>query len=277
MKISIRKIYSLILLLVKFNRLEIEKGLKSKIRATWFKVFILKRYDSQNRIANIVGFNVNYLNYRALVSLFIELFLGYEYYFVSKNDNPYIIDCGSNIGMSIFYFKMLYPNSQILGFEPEEETFSCLEKNVKNNFMNSVVIHKVALSNKEGIIDFYYDPENVGSLNMSTKQKKMSKQNQKVKAILLSKHINKDVDFLKIDIEGSELEVLEELSNAGKLNYVSQMVIEYHHHIESESDIFSRMLRILEDAGYGYQIESHPGWPIMRQQYQDILIYGYRK
>ena len=86
-----------------------------------------------------------------------------------------------------------------------------------------------------------------------------------------------DVDFLKIDIEGSELEVIEELSNAKKLRYVKQMVIEYHHHIARESDVFSRMLRLLEDAGFGYQIESFLGRPFAREQFQDIIVYVYRK
>jgi len=274
---AMQKIYLLVRTLVRINRLEVEKSLKNKIRATWFKVFILKRYDSKNRMANIVGFKVKFFDYRALAYLFNEIFLNNEYYFVAENDSPYIIDCGSNIGMSIFYFKMLYPNSRIVAFEPREETYFCLEENVKNNLLNSVAMHKAALSDKEGPIDFYYDKDDVGSLCMSTKQERMPKQKRSVEASLLSKHIDKEVDFLKIDIEGAELEVIEELSNAKKLSYVRQMVIEYHHHIVRESDVFSRMLRLLEDAGFGYQIESHFGRPPILEQFQDILVYAYRK
>jgi hypothetical protein len=138
-------------------------------------------------------------------------------------------------------------------------------------------VHQAALSNKEGIIDFYFDQENLGSLCMSTKQERMPKQRRSVEALLLSKHIDEEVDFLKIDIEGAELEVVEELSNARKLSYVKQMAIEYHHHIVSEADTFSRMLSVLEDAGFGYQIESNLGRPFKRDQFQDILVYAYRK
>ena len=31
-------------------------------------------------------------------NLYNEIFLGNEYLFTAKNDNPYVIDCGSNIG-----------------------------------------------------------------------------------------------------------------------------------------------------------------------------------
>jgi len=277
MRRVIKKISLLIWQLVKINRLEIENSLKRKIRATWFKMFCLNRYDSKNQIANIVGFKMKFLNHRILEYLFNEIFIINEYYFVTENDSPYIIDCGSNIGMSILYFKMLYPYSRILAFEPGEETYFCLEENVKNNGLNSVAIHKAALFNKEGTIDFYYDQDNVGSLVMSTKQNRMPNQRRSVEASILSKYIDEEVDFLKIDIEGAELEVIEELINARKLSYVKQMVIEYHHHIVRESDVFSKLLRFLEDAGFGYQIEAGFGRPFKREQFQDIIIYAYRK
>ena len=273
-----RRIYNLILKLLKFHLLQIDKKLKSRVRETWLKVFILKRYDSRDRSANIVGFEVKFLDYANLSYLYTEIFLKNDYYFNAENDNPYIIDCGSNIGMSVLYFKMLYPKSRISAFEPWEEAFICLEKNVKNNnLLNSVTVHKAALSNSKGTVDFYCDPDNLGSLTMSTKQERMPKQKRSVEAMILSEHINEEVDFLKIDIEGAELEVIEELSNAGKLRHVKQMAIEYHHHVMNESDVFSRMLRVLEDAGFGYQIESRLGRPLKRKLFQDILVYAYRK
>src|ERR1044071_4816990 len=50
---------------------------------------------------------------------------GYEEIFKRENykvdfatNDPFIIDCGSNIGLSIIYFKTRYPNAKIIGFEP---------------------------------------------------------------------------------------------------------------------------------------------------------------
>lgn len=278
MRRIMRQIYNLIKTLVKVHRLEIDKKLKSKIRETFLKVFSLRRYDSKNRTATIVGYEMRFLDYGTLSFLYNEIFIDNGYFFTAENDNPYIIDCGSNVGMSIFYFKMLYPHSRILAFEPGEETFACLKENIKNNnLLNSVQARRAALSNKEGTVEFFYDPANLGSLVMSTKQERVSKKSRSVEATLLSKHISEEVDFLKMDIEGAELEVIEELSNSGKLSYVKQMMIEYHHHIIKQSDEFSRMLRILEDSGFGYQIESHLGRPVEREQFQDVLVYAYRK
>lgn len=273
-----QRIYNLAKMLVKINRLEIDKKLKSRIRETYFKVFSLRRYDKKNRSALIVGFEMRFLDYGTLSYLYNEIFIDNQYFFTAENENPYIIDCGSNVGMSIFYFKRLYPHSRILAFEPGEEAFACLKENIRNNkLLNTVQASRSALSNKEGTIEFFYDPDSLGSLIMSTKQERMPKKSRSVEATVLSKHISEKVDFLKMDIEGGELEVIEELSCSGKLSYVKQMIIEYHHHIIKKSDEFSRMLRILEDSGFGYQIESHLGRPVQREQFQDILVYAYRK
>ena len=77
---------------------------------------------------------------------------------------------------------MLYPNAIIEGFEPEKETFLCLQENIKNNSLKDVKLHKVALSNKEGKIDFFSDPETPGSLIMSTMKERMPKEKQSVNA-----------------------------------------------------------------------------------------------
>jgi FkbM family methyltransferase len=209
--------------------------------------------------------------------MFNELFIENLYHFDSKSDYPRIFDCGSNIGMSVLYFKKLYPNAIITAFEPDEEAYLCLKENIESNRLDAITAHKMALSKKEGVIDFYHDEEVVGSLMMSTVKERMHKQNRVVQTAPLSKYIDGEIDFLKMDIEGAELEVLEELCQANKLNLVKQMVIEYHHHISADSDTFSRMLKLLEDAGFGYQIESYGNRPLALGVYQDILISAYRK
>lgn len=59
-----------------------------------------------------------------------ELFLDEVYRFNSNNNNPKIIDCGSNIGLSIIFFKRMYPNSEIIAFEPDNEIFNILKYNL---------------------------------------------------------------------------------------------------------------------------------------------------
>ena len=263
--------------LVKIYRSATDRRLKQRIVETWLRVFFLHRFDGRNQLANILGYKVKFLDYDLLAFLFKELFIENNYYFNAQKSDPLIIDCGSNIGMSILYFNTLYPKSRIVGFEPADIAFLCLKENIKNNLLDSVTVYNVALSDKEGFTELYYDPEHPGSLYMSIIPERFPKHKRRVEASLLSKYIEEEIDFLKIDIEGAELSVLQEICSAGKIYFVQQMVIEYHHHIKAEWDYFSRILGVLENVGFGYQIESKLGRPLKPRQFQDILIFAYRK
>ena len=42
-----------------------------------------------------------------------EIFGDQVYRFIANRQDPLIIDCGANIGMSVIYFKYLYPDARI--------------------------------------------------------------------------------------------------------------------------------------------------------------------
>jgi FkbM family methyltransferase len=254
-----------------------DRSLRRKFLETYFLTFFLGRLDTEKRLARIAGYPVRYCTEKSLKFLFDEIFVRQDYLFSAETARPFILDCGSNIGMSVLYFKLLYPQSEITAFEPDREAFACLEWNVRENGFAGVTVHRLALSNREGELDFYYDPADPGSLRMSAVRERMPGQKQVVPCTRLSKFIDRDVDLLKLDVEGVEKEILEDLQQAGKLGLVRQMVLEYHHHIHQDRDVFSGILGILEGAGFGYQLESAFSRPLRPHEFQDILVYAYQK
>ena len=93
----------------------------------------------------------------------------------------------------------------------------------------------------------------------------------------LSEFIKSDIDLLKLDVEGAEDAVMDELADSGKLRYVRRLHLEYHHHIDATADKLSSMLRLIESNGFGYQLRSiAKPWP-SEAVFQDISIYCYRK
>ena len=120
--------------------------------------------------------------------------------------------------------------------------------------------------------------------SLSLEREGQPQRGTEVQVVRLSKYIDRPVDLLKIDVEGAEGMVLEDLAAAKKLVMVKQMIIEYHHHLRKDVDALSKFLRILEDHGFGYQIETsrsafarvaHP--PNEKMAYQDVAIFAYRK
>jgi FkbM family methyltransferase len=124
---------------------------------TWMRTAIARlvvRVENArpNRLPNpisLLGFRVGYLGEAQFHYLLNEVFVEGSYRFSTERPCPVVVDCGSNIGMSILFFKALYPQARIIGFEPDPDTFHELAENVRANRLASVELHNVALSAKD--------------------------------------------------------------------------------------------------------------------------------
>lgn len=232
----------------------------------------------RRRRERIFGIDISFFNYKTFTSLFRQMFITREYFFEAASPEPFIIDCGSNIGMSVLFFKWLYPENTVLAFEPDRATFGLLEKNVRGNSLKNVELHNKAVSDTDGTIEFYSNPDNPGALTMSLYSTwNPEKRSYTVDTVRLSPYITKTVDFLKMDIEGAEVMVIRELAQNGKLRLIREMVMEYHHHMEPSRDLLGEMLATLEKNGFGYQLQTALRPPFRKEQYQNLIIYAYQK
>lgn len=187
--------------------------------------------DNEKILQKVNNFSVYSYDYPTLIELYREIFLNKIYKPTLIRENPLIIDCGANIGMSVLFFKKLYPKSEILAFEANPSSFSLLELNMEANNITGVQLFNCALNDRKEPINFYV-PDHRGSLNASSIKgynngKKISVQGQKLSDFLN----NKKIDILKIDIEGAENKVIEDLVHHNILNSVDEIIIEYHYQI----------------------------------------------
>ncbi|OGS08369.1 MAG: hypothetical protein A2270_02785 [Elusimicrobia bacterium RIFOXYA12_FULL_51_18] len=257
--------------------LGIKAGFRKDIFKTCFFALFLGRYGGAAKTVESAGFKVKYCTVESFLYLFREIFLMQAYWFVTENRSPFIIDCGANIGMASLYFKALYPGAEILAFEPDPESFANLRDNVSRGGLKGIVLRNEALLKEGGTVDLYYSGESPGSLCASTLPARLPGPSKKVSAARLSGYISREVDFLKIDIEGAETDVIAELASSGKLGFIKRMAVEYHHHIDARVDSLSVILGVLEEAGFGYQLSGGPQKPFKEARFQDILIYAYNK
>jgi FkbM family methyltransferase len=236
------------------------------------------------RVTHVAGWRVNFWSYRGLAYLFASKFIELEYWFRTEAPRPFIVDCGANIGIAILYFKTLYPDAEIIAFEPQPGAFGALAKNVQENHLTAVEIHHAAVGAVDGTAPLYAGPAGSGSgrpADPGSGQASLLAEgrtsSEVVEVVRVSRYIDRPVDLLKIDIEGTEMDVMRELAESGKLSLVREMVIEYHHHSVRNEDKLSELLRLLEDHDFGY-IVALPGEPAYtRGAYQDILVRAYSK
>jgi FkbM family methyltransferase len=224
--------------------------------------------------ASVAGFDVSYFDHSTVRFLFREVFVRQVYRVETTNPEPSILDCGANLGMATLFFKFLYPKCRIKCFEPDPATFQLLQKNVDGNRLQNIETFNIALWNENSIIDFFYDPGKRGSLLMSTSPSRIGGPAIRVPARRLSEFIDGEVDYLKLDVEGAELRILQELTASGKLRSIRQMGIEYHHRLQGEHSAMAGILEILEQNGFEYQILAG-GFPDPSiSRFQDIMIYA---
>lgn len=269
----------MVMLLIKDMLRPLYKSIKNKkIREFYFLQNSLRSIKR-----NIPSKNIRFLNYDfntvdapSFISQVNEIFVEEIYKFEAKTRDVKIIDCGSNIGTSLVYFKKKYPESKIIAFEPDKKIFECAKINIEKNKLKDIeLLNKAVWINCEGV-SFKSDGADGGAISTCREDTSF------VESIRLKNLLDneKKINLLKIDIEGAETEVIKDCANS--LNNVENIFIEYHS-ISTKEQTLSEILKILESQGFRYYLETigkrqSPMVNLNRDQRMDmqINIYGYR-
>lgn len=120
---------------------------------------------------------------------------------VRKNMN--VLDIGANIGNHTVYFAKECDVNYVYSFEPVLETYKMLCKNCELNGLENVSLHNFALGKEKASVKIKsFNKENCGGTALQYGSGGM-------KCYALDDlKIDKKIDFIKIDVEGFENEVL---------------------------------------------------------------------
>ncbi len=218
----------------------------------------------------VLGFSVTCFDINTLAFLFREIFVEGTYINAAP-PRATIIDAGANIGIATLFFKWSDPGCTVYAFEPNRDAFGLLQKNVTDNNLTNVHTFEKAIATHESGMAFYVDPDKRGSLKMSTLPERMRKEKVSVASVDLGAFLTQhQVDYLKLDVEGSEKDVLADIAARGILPMVPLMTIEYHHNLGGSSTGLSAFLAILE-RHYRYTV-SAPRVVNRPQAFQDVVI-----
>jgi len=214
----------------------------------------MTEYNILMQSSRVGKFDIWYKNSDEFYELKREIFGANSYYLEIDKEDPVIVDLGAHIGLSVLYFKMLYPKSRIIAFEPVRENFEILQKNVEENMLEDVEIYQMAAAPKSGKFVMNMSIDESAWLSGSGIMPRGWKGVQKTKEVVVEgvdiKEILKEkIDILKIDIEGMEYEVIRNMGSTIKM--VTNMMIEVH---PRKGNRIEEINKILQQNGFVLEV-----------------------
>jgi FkbM family methyltransferase len=151
----------------------------------------------------------DYSHIRLLELIFLE---GHYAVDPLRPDPEVVVDLGSNVGLSILFFRLRFPGARIFGVEPDPAAFGLLERNVAR-YGGDITVVQAAVGDREGTATFWSAPGAVASSLFKTHEAQAPVEVPvRTLAALLADAGIAHVDVLKLVVEGSEFEALRSVS-----------------------------------------------------------------
>lgn len=245
--------------------------IKFKLLVDYFRLFITfinlpfnknELNFNQDKIFYLLSFNlkIHYYNYFSLGFLLNEIFFCSEY--KTYDDLETYVDLGANIGLTMLWFNIFNPKMKIYAYEPDLLNIKVLKRNIQENKVKNCTIIQKAVSNNTEPSTFYriLDPiQNFSSgltLNHNLPYKTFHIKTQKLSDSL--KKIKK-ISLLKMDIEGGEYDVFEDLFLTETIDKIDKIVFESHIYNQVQEKKYLKITSLLKKKGCftNHQVSNH--------------------
>jgi len=189
---------------------------------------------------------LEYVDGKSLKWQYWEIFVQKAYDFDAQREDPIIVDCGGNIGLSTIWFKHRYPKSQVAVFEADPAIAEVLSANLSALGLPDVQVVKSAVWTEAGQVSYASDRADSGRIDLHHGE-------QVVDAVRLAEFITQPIDLLKLDIEGAEYAVIQDLCETGTISRVRRLVCEVHGR-RDDSVALAAVLRGLAHHGLAFTL-----------------------
>lgn len=217
--------------------------------------FIVNRFDCDNEKTGQSQWLLDHGNVSVL-----EAQLAYSH--IKNREDPAIFDVGANIGTFTSWMSKAFPNGKIYSFEPQRLIFQIICGNMAINNIDNVYLYNAALGKENKVLEIqepdYFQNIDFGTFSLS---KEVIEKKSKYKSIIdlitlddfVEKHQINNIDFLKIDAEGMDLDVL-----IGAKNSISKfkptILVE---HSDNKTSILNELKTELIKYNYNFEVHKN--------------------
>lgn len=202
------------------------------------------------------------INSDADESVFGEIFAEREYKMLEPvivAAKAPIIDIGAHVGMFSIYCAVLNPSVKIFAYEPDENNFAAMKDNLQDNNVKSVVAKNVAVGGVVGTRSLFLSRDSHNhSLLSAEAAGDFSGEEKMVNVVTLERILEQNrlsrLSLVKMDCEGAEFEILENLS-AAVFATVENFYVECHRYTFEMNP--ARLVEIFKKHGFRVEMWSN--------------------
>jgi FkbM family methyltransferase len=195
-----------------------------------------------------------------------EVYGYFRNYDFQRHEN--IVDGGAFVGLfSLIVSKIVNDGSKIIAFESDKENYQLLLKNIDLNNSKNIIPVNIGLWSEKCELLFSTGKEDSNGVFLSEHEINLMSAKTMVDSLdnqLRKLNINK-IGFIKLDVEGAEIEVLKGARDTLKTNDVHLAIASYH--IFNNEPTFKEVEKTLTKFGY-YSFTEYP---------QHLTTYGYKE
>ena len=163
--------------------------------------------------------------------------------------NDVVFDIGGHIGSFSLYAASKAVDGRVFSFEPLPENHKIFARNIELNKLDRIMLERKAISDKKGTMDLYlYDGDHSGSSSLFYRNtdKKITIETTTLQDVFRKNKIDR-VNFMKIDCEGAEYDILFNLPK-NLLMKIDKISMEYHDSINQHHH--SELLKFFRENGF---------------------------
>ena len=193
----------------------------------------------------IIKIRVNSTDLMALIHVWIiEEYRNND--FQIKN-NDVVIDIGAHIGLFALYASQFCKHGTILCYEPIKENYELLLENISLNKITNIKSFNLAVSKEKTPLKIFLNNDESGHSMFGNSENFILVNSTSLDEIFKKNKITQ-CEFLKLDCEGAEYEIIQSLSPE-VFPRISKMVIEYHL-ADKRSDLLNKLINTLKNYSY---------------------------
>jgi len=218
-----------------------------------------KSPDEKINLTNeIIQFDYGNGKFDASAHMYYEIFrdLTYNFKDCKINSGDIVLDIGANIGVFSRY-AIANGAHEVYSFEPIKENYDFLVKNSKEY---SIIPFNCGISNENMITKFHIDSTEGGhTLLDKDPNNSRTKEIREIGCYTIDylfeeSWIPHKIDFMKIDVEGAEIKVLEGISDENLVK-INKIAIEWHKFLFDDKTILDKIVNRMYAQKFKFYID----------------------